>query len=192
MKIVIVSGTTNAGKDDLINDQIKKLADFGIHAVKTEYFTTRKPDRPEDKDKIKYFISDAEFDQKVNSGEIFFHSKNSDYRVGTGIGELDKGDIIFVNISPNAFNIIQKLAQERRAEVYKILLTAPREQRVERMRFRENLLIYEPVEFKVDNDIVKETPELVASVDLAIENKDGEFNEVSQEVFEKLLKFINK
>ena len=73
-----------------------------------------------------------------------------------------------------------------------ILLSAPRQERVQRIRMRESWLFTEPAEDKVDQDISREGTETGINFDLRVENKEGRFEETMAEIMPKVKEFLNK
>lgn len=192
MKIIIVAGPSNAGKDAVIDFMLEELNKENPGSVsKSRYFTTRKEDRSGEV-KDEYFLTDEKFNEKVKKGEIVFKGLNSDYQVGYSAKEFEKTENVLVNIASKFVKPFKKYVKEKGGHTFSIFLWAPREVRVQRHMRREGYVIYEPSEFKVDNDITTETLESAQGYDLKLENSEGEFEKTMEQIMPKVKEFLAK
>src|ERR1043166_4741274 len=156
MKLITVSGPTAAGKDTLVDAILAEAnRETAGNLANIPYYTTRKILRPGEV-KSPYHITEQEFEEKVRKGELLFWDQNADYRVGTAINELGKNENQIINVAPQFVENLRKFMSERQGKVFSIALTAPKEQRIERIRLRESWLFSEPAEHKVEQDIARE------------------------------------
>jgi guanylate kinase len=157
---------------------------------KAWYYTTRKEDRTGESANRQEKLTDTEFNEKVSKGEIIFNEKNSDYQVGYPTEILnEKSGVLIFNISTDAAKKLERQAQKNNGQVLTIFLDAPKEQRVERIRSRDGWVIYEPAEFKVENDVTKS--EQSNEYHLVVENKDGELEKNYETIFNRVKEFVN-
>ena len=91
--LFIVSGPTGVGKTTLINSFVRKYgSEYNTHRCVT--YTTRKPRYGEIEGKDYHFVSEEEFDQKVEEGFFLEWSNQYIYKYGTPryiLDELKKG-----------------------------------------------------------------------------------------------------
>lgn len=138
-KIIIISGPSNAGKDTLID---KLIVDFkDQHLSKSQYFTTRSKLRAGEK-KTKFFISESEFEDKLQKGEIpnYLWGQVGDYRVGYDPQEFLGENPLLINIDDKKARKLRTELQSKGADVFTIFLHASQETRILRYRLREGLL----------------------------------------------------
>src|SRR3989344_664991 len=186
-KWITVSGPAGSGKDTLVNNLITEINMEQPGAVdKVDYYTTRKELRPGEDPGAKYFLTEAEFDEKLRRGELPFWDTNADYRVGIPMSGLEKNEPVIINMAPKYINQLRELVAQKGAEMFSIYLSAPQRQRAQRIRLREGWLFEEPVEDRLENDIAKEGSETEQVFDVKIENKEGGFDEVLKEVLPKV------
>ena len=193
MKYIVVCGATAAGKDSVIDEMVKEANQENPGSLdKTWYYTTRKEVRPGEDPKAEYFISEEEFDRKISQGEFFSYAPNANYRVATPYSQLEKGNNIVISIPPRYVERLKEYAAQKNREVLTILLSAPRQERVQRIRMRESWLFTEPAEDKVDQDVSREGTEAGIEFDLKIENKEGRFEETMTEIMPRVKEFLNR
>jgi guanylate kinase len=192
MKYITVSGPAGVGKDSLIDAIISACNKDNPEAIQSApYYTTRKELR-QNEEKTEYFISEEEFDEKIKKGELFCYSKNADYRVGTSFADLSRGQAQIVNLAPQFVEKLREYAKQNGGDLLAVALSAPKQERINRIRLRESWLFTEPAEFKVDNDIAGENWESEANFDMRIENKPEEFQKTFAEVYPRVKEFLGE
>jgi guanylate kinase len=190
MKYIIFTGTSGSGKDSIIDHIVERAeAKKPGQVRKAWYYTTRNYLRSGEK-KDHRFLTDEEFNNKLDKGEIIFPAKNADYQVGYPFEELDNNNVVVMNINADAARELKAKVESKGGQVFMVYLDAPKEQRIERLRFRENMLLYEPVEEKINNDIVESGLEKHGDFNLVLENKDGFLETNKNRVWEAVEKFI--
>jgi guanylate kinase len=85
-KVFVITGPSGVGKGTLIRTLLERLPELELSVSAT----TRAP-RPGEEDGVAYhFLSDAEFERRVQAGEFVEHAGYSGRRYGTLREELDK------------------------------------------------------------------------------------------------------
>lgn len=193
MNYILFTGTTAAGKDIFIEDVFERTKkDYPeVNITNAWYYTTRNELRPGEK-RDHRFLTDAEFDEKVKNNEIFMPGKNAGYQVGYPMPKKDpERGIVVMNIMPEGAREMKVLAEKAGGKCLMIYIDAPKEQRVERIRRRESWLIYEPAEYKANNDITESGFEKYPDYDLHVENKDGDLEKNKEIIWKKTKEFLD-
>ena len=85
-KVFVITGPSGVGKGTLIRGLLEAVPELELSVSAT----TRKP-RPGERDGVDYhFLSDAEFQRRVDAGEFVEHATYSGRRYGTLRAELEK------------------------------------------------------------------------------------------------------
>lgn len=190
MKSILISGSAGAGKDTIIEQLYRDLQAQNIKVEKAWFYKTRKP-RPGEDPNSPEWITREEFERKLANNELVFPGENAGEKVAYGKDWFRKSaDVLIFNIMPSAVEKLKELSVTAGGQAYSISVDAPRQQRLERVRHRENYLIYEPAEYKLENDIAKEYNK--SDFDLVIENPDGEFEKTYENIFNHVKEFLKK
>lgn len=114
--MVIIIGKTASGKDKTVSELISK---HGFKKCIT--YTTRSMRQGEQQDVTYHFISDEDFQQKINSDFFaewkIYHTEFGDWYYGTALEDLEKADDKTVIIlTPDGYrDIIKKLSTKPKA-----------------------------------------------------------------------------
>jgi guanylate kinase len=193
MKYIVFTGTTGAGKDELISYVLSKAkSKYPEKLEKAWYYTTQNPGERPGEASYDRFITDEKFNQLNGENLIFAAAQNSHYQVGYPLLESKADKVTILNINPKGARELKQKAELLGGKVLMIYLDAPKQQRVERIRFRDNQLLYEPVEEKVDLDVVKGGAEAHKDYDLIVENKDGDLERTKDIVWGKIEEFLKE
>lgn len=116
--MVFVIGKTCCGKDSVVNKLISK---HGFKKCIT--FTTRPMRLGEQQDVTYHFISDEDFQQKINTGFFaewkVYHTEFGDWYYGTALEDLEKADDKTVIIlTPDGYRDIMKKLSTKPKSVY--------------------------------------------------------------------------
>ncbi len=85
-RVVVITGPSGVGKGTLIRTLLQRIPELELSVSAT----TRRP-RPGEADGVDYhFISDADFDHRVEAGEFVEHASYSGRRYGTLRSELER------------------------------------------------------------------------------------------------------
>ena len=85
-RVFVITGPSGVGKGTLIRTLLERIPELGL-AVSA---TTRSP-RPGEEDGVAYhFLTDAEFERRVQAGEFVEHASYSGRRYGTLRSELEQ------------------------------------------------------------------------------------------------------
>ena len=126
MKLILV-GKAAAGKDFLKNRLVAKNFKPGISC------TTRLP-RHNEKDGVDYhFMTEQEFQSKIDSGEMLEHMIFNNWYYGLTKEEFEQADVMIM--SKDGLDV---LPSEYRARCMVIYLDPPRIDRIERLEYRND------------------------------------------------------
>ena len=191
MKAIMVSGPSGSGKDVIIDSIVSEInRERGQVLEKPLYFTTRKP-RPGEQINSSFLTEEA-FQQKLKAGEIMFPGENAGYHVGYPKPKnLATDKILIYNILKEGAESLKAQIELEGGEVLMVYIHAPKEMRVERIRRRDGWVIYEPAEYKVENDITSDNPKEFSNYDLIVENKEGDLEKSIQIIKDRITKFIS-
>jgi guanylate kinase len=190
VKVITISGPSNAGKDSVVQEikQKLELEHFGKVYI-GRYFTTRTDIRPGEK-KDEYFLSEEEFEKKKQNGEFVFFGNVDNYRVGSSLSEYDGKEIVIMNIAPQFVEKLKEIIQQRGGECLSFFISADKEERVLRGQLREGWLFPEIPRHRVENDIVKEGMENSKGIDFVVENREDRLNGAMAEIMPKVEVFL--
>ena len=85
-KVLVVTGPSGVGKGTLIRELRRRHPEFALSVSAT----TRDPRPGEEQGRDYYFLSRAQFDQRVQRGEFLEHAEYAGNRYGTPRSELDR------------------------------------------------------------------------------------------------------
>jgi guanylate kinase len=133
LPVVVITGSLGAGKGTLVEELLRREPSVAL-AVSA----TTRARRPDEVDGVHYwFISDEEFDRRLEAGEFLeYHVFPWGQRSGTLVSELDRiraeGKVPLLELEPNGARAVQA----RIAEAVLIFIAAPSVEELER-RLRE-------------------------------------------------------
>jgi guanylate kinase len=85
-QVFVITGPSGVGKGTLIRSLRERLPDLGLSVS-----ATTRPPRPGEQDGVDYhFLSDEEFQRRVDAGDFVEHATYSGRRYGTLRAELDR------------------------------------------------------------------------------------------------------
>ena len=133
--LVILSGVAGAGKDTIKKELIKRLDNIGTIASYTD-----RPPRPGDILGETYnFLTTEEFENKINSGELYEYSVHHEHYYGTSkelmTKTLAEGKIIVKDIEVNGTEKLIKLLKDE-TKIVTIFLRVPKEELRKRLSER--------------------------------------------------------
>ena len=84
-KVFVITGPSGVGKGTLIRTLVEQIPELGLSVS-----ATTRPPRPGEQEGIDYhFLSDDEFERRVQAGEFVEHARYSGRRYGTLRSELE-------------------------------------------------------------------------------------------------------
>lgn len=192
--IVTIMGPHGAGKDSLMRELYAKF-NFSHPGLfyKLKYNVTRKIRSDEVEGEDVYISSENDFLQLIQEGKMACNAKAPNYRVGSQKSEFDKAKFTLFNALYSVIpQVINNLAPET-VNFFKIYIFAPFEVRFERIKKRNPELSDEEVKTKLSTDVNILSETELNEMDMYLENKDGQLNELSDLVAKELLKnFVAK
>jgi guanylate kinase len=127
MKLIVV-GKAAAGKDHLK----KKIENKGFKSGIS--YTTRQPRQNEKEGEDYYFVSEEQFDQIIESGEMLEWMEFNNWKYGLSIEEFEKADVMIM--SKDGLDMLPKAYRDRCLVIY---LDIPRMTRVQRLNDRNDV-----------------------------------------------------
>jgi guanylate kinase len=86
MKVFAISGPSGVGKGSVIKELLKRHPDYALSIS----YTTRQKRADEAEGRDYFFISDADFDKKIATGEFIEWAQVHGNRYGTTLAQLEK------------------------------------------------------------------------------------------------------
>jgi len=127
MKLILV-GKAASGKDHLK----KKIESKGFKSGIS--YTTRQPRQNEKEGEDYYFVSEEQFDQIIESGEMLEWMEFNNWKYGLSIEEFEKADVMIM--SKDGLDMLPKAYRDRCLVIY---LDIPRMIRVQRLNDRNDI-----------------------------------------------------
>ena len=127
MKLIVV-GKAAAGKDHLK----KKIENKGFKSGIS--YTTRQPRQNEKEGEDYYFVSEKQFDQIIESGQMLEWMEFNNWKYGLSIEEFEKADVMIM--SKDGLDMLPKAYRDRCLVIY---LDIPRMIRVQRLNDRNDV-----------------------------------------------------
>jgi guanylate kinase len=144
--------------------------------------------------KTDYFISEQEFQDKLDSGKIpnYLWGQVADYRVGYDPKEFSKAQVVLINVDDKKARKLKAEFESKGGETLTIFVHASEQQRIQRYRVRGSLLFEDEARYRMETDVVDPNPENHSDFDLVVENKEGDFENTMNIIMEKVNKFLEK
>jgi guanylate kinase len=127
MKLILV-GKAASGKDHLK----KKIESKGFKSGIS--YTTRQPRQNEKEGEDYYFVSEEQFDQIIESGQMLEWMEFNNWKYGLSIEEFEKADVMIM--SKDGLDMLPKAYRDRCLVIY---LDIPRMIRVQRLNDRNDI-----------------------------------------------------
>jgi guanylate kinase len=127
MKLILV-GKAASGKDHLKKKIESKVFKSGIS------YTTRQPRQNEKEGEDYYFVSEEQFDQIIESGQMLEWMEFNNWKYGLSIEEFEKADVMIM--SKDGLDMLPKAYRDRCLVIY---LDIPRMIRVQRLNDRNDI-----------------------------------------------------
>lgn len=126
MKLILV-GKAASGKDHLK----KRIEERGFKSGIS--YTTRQPRQNEKEGEDYYFVSEEQFDQLIESGEMLEWMEFNNWKYGLSIEEFEKADVMIM--SKDGLDMLPKEYRNRCLVIY---LDISRMKRIERLNDRKD------------------------------------------------------
>lgn len=127
MKLILV-GKAAAGKDHLK----KRIEEKGFKSGVS--YTTRPPRRGEKEGEDYYFVTEEQFDQVIESGEMLEWMEFNNWKYGLSIKEFEQADVMIM--SKDGLDMLPKAYRDQALVIY---LDISRIKRVDRLNARKDL-----------------------------------------------------
>ncbi len=196
MNIITISGPLGAGKDTVIEQAIAVLVkEYPEKISKALYYTTRKLRPGEVNGRDIYSCSLEDFESLKNNGQMAYSVEiqgDTPYYNGCTFKELEKSEIVLMNTTKEGAKVYKNLAEQNSGKALTVFITAPHEQRRQRIQLREGILFEEMVDYRLERDPSKETAEIASEFDVVVENSEDQVEKTVGTITAEVRKFLEQ
>ena len=178
--LVVISGTSGAGKDSVVKEVVRRAHERGIQARFVVTATTR-PKRESEVDGIDYFfVSQAQFEKMIVRGELFEHALVYGHYKGVPKQQVREamasGRDVLMRLDIQGANTVRCIVPE----AVLVFITAPSEEElIARLRQRRT---ESPEQLQIRLDTAREEMRHIPEFDYVVQNPENRLDEAVETV----------